>query len=200
MNAGIPQAIIEMTLKFRYNDLENLRELFDQYPNQIACVVMEAEAATPPAPGYLAQVKELCENRGAFLVFDEMITGFRWHLGGAQKFPRGHSSPVRFRQGYGQRVCNRGAGRQTRDHAAWRIGPRSAARVSCYPLPTAPKLTLWLRRSKPSIFTANKTWSSFSGDRVSDCADLVNRSIAENRLEGFFQAHRTALQLSFRNA
>src|SRR5208337_434228 len=47
---------------------------------------MEAEAATPPVPGYLAQVKELCEARGAVLIFDEMITGFRWHLGGAQKY------------------------------------------------------------------------------------------------------------------
>jgi len=86
MNAGIPQAIIGMTLKFRYNDLESLRELFDQHPDQIAGVVMEAEAVSPPQPGYLAQVKELCEERGAVLVFDELITGFRWHLGGAQKF------------------------------------------------------------------------------------------------------------------
>ena len=86
MNAGIPEAVIEMTLKFRYNDLPSLCELFDQHPGQIACVVMEAEAATPPATGYLEQVKELCEARGAVLIFDEMITGFRWHLGGAQKF------------------------------------------------------------------------------------------------------------------
>ena len=47
---------------------------------------MEAEAATPPVLGYLNRVKELCEQRGAVLIFDEMITGFRWHLGGAQKF------------------------------------------------------------------------------------------------------------------
>ena len=86
MNAGIPRAIAAMTLKFRYNDLESLRELFDQHPNQIACVVMEAEAITPPEAGYLSSVKELCEQRGAILIFDEMITGFRWHLGGAQKF------------------------------------------------------------------------------------------------------------------
>jgi glutamate-1-semialdehyde 2,1-aminomutase len=86
MNAGIPQAVIDMTLKFRYNDLVNLRELLDRHPGQIACVLMEAEAATPPAPGYLKAVKELCEERGAVLVFDEMITGFRWNLGGAQKF------------------------------------------------------------------------------------------------------------------
>jgi glutamate-1-semialdehyde 2,1-aminomutase len=86
MNAGIPQAIIEMTLKFQYNDLESLRELFGQYPKQIACVVMEAEAVIPPHPGYLTRVKELCEEQGTVLIFDEMITGFRWHLGGAQKF------------------------------------------------------------------------------------------------------------------
>jgi glutamate-1-semialdehyde 2,1-aminomutase len=47
---------------------------------------MEAEAVAPPAPGYLGAVKELCESHGVILVFDEMITGFRWHLGGAQRF------------------------------------------------------------------------------------------------------------------
>ena len=86
MNAGIPESDIRMTLKFPYNDLSGLRHLFDQHPGQIACVVMEAEAVTPPAPGYLQGVKDLCEERGAVLIFDEMITGFRWHLGGAQQF------------------------------------------------------------------------------------------------------------------
>ena len=86
MNAGIPQTVIDMTVKFPYNDLRSLRELFDQHPGQIACVFMEAEAAIPPAPGYLEGVKELCERWGTVLVFDEMITGFRWHFGGAQKF------------------------------------------------------------------------------------------------------------------
>lgn len=86
LNAGIPDAISRMTLLFRYNDLDSLRQLFDQHPNQIACVVLEPETAVPPAPGYLAQLKQLCEERGAVLVFDETITGFRWHLSGAQKF------------------------------------------------------------------------------------------------------------------
>ena len=86
MNAGIPQSVIDMTLKFAYNDLASMERLFDEHPDQIACVLMEAEAATPPIPGYLEGVKELCEKRGALLIFDEMITGFRWHLGGAQRF------------------------------------------------------------------------------------------------------------------
>ncbi len=85
MNAGIPQAVIDMTLKFPYNDLASLRGLFEQHSGQIACVLLEAEAITSPASGYLQAVKELCEEQGAILVFDEMITGFRWHLGGAQK-------------------------------------------------------------------------------------------------------------------
>ena len=86
MNAGIPEAVKSMTLKFPYNDLAGLQDLFESHPGHIACVVMEAEAVAPPAPGYLQSVKDLCENQGTVLIFDEMITGFRWHLGGAQKF------------------------------------------------------------------------------------------------------------------
>lgn len=86
MDAGIPKAIANLTLKFRYNDIESLRTVFEEYPKQIACVVMEPEAGTPPAEGYLTLVKDLCEQHGAVLIFDENITGFRWHLGGAQKF------------------------------------------------------------------------------------------------------------------
>jgi glutamate-1-semialdehyde 2,1-aminomutase len=86
INAGIPKAIVDMTLKFSYNNLESLRRLFDQYPEQIACVMMEPETGVPPYPGYLTQVKALCEERGAVFVLDETITGFRWHLKGAQKF------------------------------------------------------------------------------------------------------------------
>ena len=86
LNAGIPKAISDLTLKFRYNDLDSARALFDQHPGVIACVVLEAEAATQPAAGFLQSLKDLCEEHGALLMFDEMITGFRWHLGGAQKF------------------------------------------------------------------------------------------------------------------
>ena len=86
MNAGIPEAISALTVKFRYNDLESVRQLFDQYPDKIACVLLEAEAMNPPMPAFLEQLKALCEQNGAVLIFDEMITGFRWHLGGAQKF------------------------------------------------------------------------------------------------------------------
>src|SRR5215475_887787 len=57
MSAGIPAAIKALTVSFKYNDLDSLRALFDQHPNRIACVLFEAEAMTPPEPGFLAEVK-----------------------------------------------------------------------------------------------------------------------------------------------
>jgi glutamate-1-semialdehyde 2,1-aminomutase len=86
MNAGVPEPISSMTVKFGYNNAASLRELFDQHPGRIAGVVMEAEATHPPTPGFLADVKSICQHQGSVLIFDEMITGFRWNLGGAQKF------------------------------------------------------------------------------------------------------------------
>lgn len=84
MNAGIPQATKELILTFPYNDLPELQALFEAYPNQIACVIMEVETATSPEPGYLQAVREMCTKQGALLIFDEIITGFRWHNKGAQ--------------------------------------------------------------------------------------------------------------------
>lgn len=84
MNAGIPLATQQQVMKFGYNDLDSLRALFDQHPGQIACVILEPARTEEPAPGYLEQLKALTHAQGAVLVFDEMITGFRWHNGGGQ--------------------------------------------------------------------------------------------------------------------
>lgn len=85
MPGGVPAPIRELTLKFRYNDLRSLEGLFEQHPGQIACVVMEMARTEEPGSGYLPGVQTLCRKHGAMLVFDEMITGFRWHLSGAQR-------------------------------------------------------------------------------------------------------------------
>jgi glutamate-1-semialdehyde 2,1-aminomutase len=85
MNAGVPESAREQTVRFGYNDLVSLDALFDAHPGQIAAVIMEAATAlAEPAPGFLAGVRERCDRHGAALVFDEMITGFRWSRGGAQ--------------------------------------------------------------------------------------------------------------------
>lgn len=83
--AGIPRSISELSLKFRFNDAASLEALFVANPDRIACVVLEAETATAPHPTFLADVRSLCDKYGALMVLDEMITGFRWHVGGAQR-------------------------------------------------------------------------------------------------------------------
>ncbi|MGW5108649.1 glutamate-1-semialdehyde 2,1-aminomutase [Nocardia sp. NPDC004123] len=81
MNAGIPAV---PTVRFRYNDLASLETALRR--TAIACVILEqATALAEPAPGFLQGVRALCDRYGALLVFDEMITGFRWSAGGAQR-------------------------------------------------------------------------------------------------------------------
>jgi glutamate-1-semialdehyde 2,1-aminomutase len=186
MNAGVPQAITDMTLKFRYNNLESLRDLFDQYPDRIACVVMEPEAATPPAPGYLSQVKEICEERGAVLIFDEMITGFRWHLGGAQKFHGvvPHLSTFGKAMGNGFAISALAGKREIMrlgglEHDQPRVFLLSTTHGAETHALAASLETLRVYRERKVV---EVLWRQ--GERL---RALLNQSIAENRLEGFFE-------------
>jgi glutamate-1-semialdehyde 2,1-aminomutase len=85
MAAGIPQSTRDLTVKFHYNDIASVKELFGRYPGKIACVILEAEKYDPPQNNFLHELKRIAHENGALFVLDEMITGFRWHLGGAQK-------------------------------------------------------------------------------------------------------------------
>ncbi|MCI0611672.1 glutamate-1-semialdehyde 2,1-aminomutase, partial [bacterium] len=85
MNSGIPEAIRKLTVKFHYNDIDSLIELFYKYENQIACVILEPATWMEPENGFLENVQTVCRKNNAVLIFDEMITGFRWDNGGAQK-------------------------------------------------------------------------------------------------------------------
>jgi|SRR4051812_6809302 glutamate-1-semialdehyde 2,1-aminomutase len=84
MSAGIPSDVEGLTVQFDYNDLGSLDDLLQQFPEQIAAVFLEAETLEPPAPGFFSGLRKLCDDNGALLVLDEIITGFRWHERGAQ--------------------------------------------------------------------------------------------------------------------
>jgi glutamate-1-semialdehyde aminotransferase len=83
---GVPNAIKELTHSFAYNDLASLKTLFDQYPGEFAAVIMEPIGIIEPETGYLEAVKKLAHDAGALLIFDEIVTGFRMAMGGAQEF------------------------------------------------------------------------------------------------------------------
>lgn len=82
---GVPEWTRKHTVKFRYNDLESAEALFREYPDRIACIVLEPARTVEPRDGFLSRLKDCCHRNGALLMLDEMITGFRWHLHGAQE-------------------------------------------------------------------------------------------------------------------
>ena len=86
LKRGIPDEHASLTLNFNYNDIASLNTLFEQYPNQIAGVILEPATSAHPENDFLQQVKDVCHKNGALFILDEMITGFRWDLGGAQVY------------------------------------------------------------------------------------------------------------------
>jgi glutamate-1-semialdehyde 2,1-aminomutase len=85
---GVPAALAELTITLRYNDLEQVRETFAAIGAEIACIIVEPVAGNmnciPPVPGFLEGLRDICDQHGAVLIFDEVMTGFRVALGGAQ--------------------------------------------------------------------------------------------------------------------
>ncbi len=83
---GIPTSTIADTLRFEFNDLASLEAVFAKHPDEIACVIMMSYEYEAPAAGFLEQVKNLAHRFGALFVLDEMRSGFRISLGGAQEY------------------------------------------------------------------------------------------------------------------
>jgi len=85
-NKGVPKILKQLSFTFQYNNVESLKQLFDTYDDEFAAVIMEPVGVTPPADGFLKDVKKLTHDNGAVLIYDEIITGFRFALGGAQEY------------------------------------------------------------------------------------------------------------------
>jgi len=86
---GVPADVVAHTLLAQYNDLEQVKALFERHGQDMACVIVEPVAGNmglvPPKPGFLEGLREITRQYGALLIFDEVITGFRVDFGGAQK-------------------------------------------------------------------------------------------------------------------
>ncbi len=84
-NLGVPRFNKELIIEFAYNRLDTLEDIFQKHPEEIAAVIMEPVTSELPNSGFLAAVKDLAHRNGAILIFDEVKTGFRVALGGAQQ-------------------------------------------------------------------------------------------------------------------
>ena len=85
MNRGVPERTRSLTHAIPYNDADALRSVIAEYPDQIAAMIMEPMTSTWPVEGYLQAVRDITSDQGIVLVFDEMLTGFRFAPGGAQE-------------------------------------------------------------------------------------------------------------------
>lgn len=85
-NNGVPKIIRTMTHDFTYNQPESLEKIFADYPGQIAAVILEPASVEKPTNNFLKKIKSIAHKNGALLIFDELVTGFRWSLGGAGEY------------------------------------------------------------------------------------------------------------------
>lgn len=85
---GVPAGLANETITLSYNDIEQVKACFEQVGEQIACIIVEPVAGNmnciPPVPGFLESLRAVCDQYGSVLIFDEVMTGFRVALGGAQ--------------------------------------------------------------------------------------------------------------------
>ncbi|PID44559.1 MAG: glutamate-1-semialdehyde-2,1-aminomutase [Gammaproteobacteria bacterium] len=85
---GVPESLARHTLTLTFNDADNVRQAFAEFGDQIAAIIVEPVAGNmnciPPVPGFLETLREVCDRHGSVLIFDEVMTGFRTALGGAQ--------------------------------------------------------------------------------------------------------------------
>lgn len=185
MSAGIPQVVRDQTVKFRYNDLQSVRELFAAHPGQIACVILEAAKESDPVDHFLHETRRLCHEHGALFILDEMITGFRWHKGGAQQYydiePDLSTFGKALGNGFsiaalvGKREIMKLGGLNHDQQRVFLISTTHGAENHCL---AAAMETMRIYRDEPVVETLTR-----QGERL---AAGINRSIAHHRLEGYF--------------
>lgn len=81
---GVPAAVCELTHQFEYNNIDSLQQLFKKYSGEFAAVIMEPMSNVEPHTGFLEDVKQLAHKEKVLFILDEIVTGFRFHIGGAQ--------------------------------------------------------------------------------------------------------------------
>ena len=156
---GVPTGCTQDTLTAAYNDLRGVEALFAAHPGEIAGVIVEPVGANmgvvPPAEGFLPGLRRLCDENGALLIFDEVITGFRLALGGAQEYFGVRADLCTFGKiiGGGMPVGAYGGRREIMEHVAPLGGVYQAGTLSGNPVAMAAGLAqLRLLRDTPDFY------------------------------------------------
>ncbi len=189
---GIPESVVADTISLPYNDISAAFDAFTQYGDQIACVMVEPVAGNmncvPPAMGFLEGLRDLCTDHGALLIFDEVMTGFRVGLNGAQG--RYGVTPDMTALGKviggGLPVGAFGGQREVMEHLSPQGPVYQAGTLSGNPLATAAGLATLERISQPGFFEALEARTDKLVSGLEEAARDAGIPLATNRVGGMF--------------
>ena len=189
---GVPTDFAKYTLTSEFNNLEQLQQLFKAHGDDIACIIVEPVAGNmnciPPAPGFLQGLRQLCDEYGAVLIFDEVMTGFRVALGGAQAVYNVTPDLTTLGKiiGGGMPVGAFGGKREIMQHIAPLGGVYQAGTLSGNPIAMAAGLAALTEISKPDVYQAltAKTTELLNG--FSAAATKHGVPLTTNQVGGMF--------------
>lgn len=189
---GVPADFAKYTLTCEFNNLAELTELFAQHGKDIACIIVEPVAGNmnciPPAPGFLEGLRALCDEHGAVLIFDEVMTGFRVALGGAQSYYGIKPDLTTLGKiiGGGMPVGAFGGKREIMQHIAPLGAVYQAGTLSGNPVAMAAGLAALTEISKAGVYEAltAKTTALLAG--LQAAADKAGVPFTTNQVGGMF--------------
>ncbi len=189
---GVPVALAEHTITLAYNDLEQVKEAFAHVGHQIACIIVEPVAGNmncvPPKAGFLQGLRQVCDEYGAVLIFDEVMTGFRVALGGAQEYYKVKPDLTTLGKviGGGLPVGAFGGKRQIMEKIA-PLGPvYQAGTLSGNPVSMAAGLAMLNLISTPDFFTRLTARTKQLVDGLQAKAQTAGIPLAVNQVGGMF--------------
>ncbi|HEC74897.1 MAG TPA: glutamate-1-semialdehyde-2,1-aminomutase [Methylophaga aminisulfidivorans] len=191
-SAGVPASLAEHTLTLRYNDLESVRQCFEEVGEKIACIIIEPVAGNmnciPPVPGFLEGLREICDQYGSVLIFDEVMTGFRVALGGAQAHYNVEPDLTTFGKiiGGGLPVGAFGGKRKVMEYIA-PLGPvYQAGTLSGNPISMAAGITTLKLIQQPGFHEALARNTKTLVDGLQRLADEAGIPMTTNQVGGMF--------------
>ena len=189
---GVPRDLAKHTLTAPYNDLESVKALINQYPGEIACIIVEPIAGNMgvvlPETGFLEGLRKLCDEKGILLIFDEVITGFRAAYGGVQELYKIKADMTCLGKiiGGGLPVGAYGGRRLIMEEVAPLGGVYQAGTLSGNPLAmTAGIATLELLKSKKT-YQDLENLTLYLTEKISECAEEIGIPLSINRITGMF--------------
>ncbi|MCT8338679.1 glutamate-1-semialdehyde 2,1-aminomutase [Flavobacteriaceae bacterium TK19130] len=192
---GVTKGTAKDTLLATYNDIDSVQNLFDENEDEIACIILEPVAGNmgciPPSAGFLEQLRELCDNHKALLVFDEVMTGFRLAKGGAQELYGVNADIVTFGKviGGGLPVGAFAARNEIMDHLAPEGPVYQAGTLSGNPLAMAAGLAMLKELENDEVYASLKKKTAYLHEGMEEKLKAAKVTHTINRVGSMISVH-----------